>query len=74
MGDYPPGTWAGDPRAPWNEEDAPRCGDCASFAPVLDGSVGVCLARLRRFDAMDTFEALDVSARDADEDVCEDFS
>lgn len=23
---YPPGTWEGDPRAPWNEPDAPECG------------------------------------------------
>jgi hypothetical protein len=25
---YPPGTWEGDPRAPWNAPDAPECNDC----------------------------------------------
>jgi len=26
LSNYPPGTWAGDPQAPWNEPDhSPRC-------------------------------------------------
>jgi len=25
MSNYPPGTWEGDPRAPWNAPDAPTC-------------------------------------------------
>ena len=25
---YPPGTWEGDPRAPWNAPDAPACPTC----------------------------------------------
>lgn len=28
MGRYPPGTSAGDPRAPWNQPPAPECRDC----------------------------------------------
>ena len=31
---YPPGTWAGDPRAPWNESDAP---DASETIDDLDG-------------------------------------
>lgn len=27
-GNYPPGTWGGDPRAPWNEPDPPECPGC----------------------------------------------
>lgn len=41
ISNYPPGTWAGDPRAPWNQEDpadAPvtRCADCAEYHAVPD--------------------------------------
>lgn len=25
MSNYPPGTWEGDPRAPWNAPEAPTC-------------------------------------------------
>lgn len=28
MGGYPPGTSAGDPRAPWNQPPAPECRGC----------------------------------------------
>lgn len=27
-GGYPPGTSAGDPRAPWNDPEPPKCGAC----------------------------------------------
>lgn len=42
-GNYPPGTWDADPRAPWNPPDpwdGRTCSECAFFAR-LDGS-GVC--------------------------------
>ena len=52
MGAYPPGTHAGDPRAPWNEEDAPTCASCRMWRPYPDEEHGLCLsfagANLRR--------------------------
>lgn len=31
MTNYPPGTWAGDPRAPWNAPDADlECSECGT--------------------------------------------
>lgn len=29
-GNYPPGTSAGDPNAPWNAPDPPTCPDCGN--------------------------------------------
>lgn len=46
MGDYPPGTWAGDPRAPWNERDADVCATCALWAETYGGR-GLCLRAAR---------------------------
>ena len=46
MGDYPPGTWAGDPMAPWNRESDVEdrwCGDCKWF---LADETGCVCARL----------------------------
>jgi hypothetical protein len=43
MDNYPPGTWSGDPRAPWNRaSDAEDrwCGDCKWF--LADEIVCVC--------------------------------
>lgn len=28
MSNYPPGTSAGDPRAPWNDPECPKCPNC----------------------------------------------
>ena len=41
-GNYPPGTWDADPRAPWNEPEpweGRTCGECRSCRPLvaLDG-------------------------------------
>lgn len=66
MGAYPPGTWEGDPRAPWNQEDEPTCGSCVRFAPILAGTTGVCLRRLRHYADMASFEAIDASGVDCD--------
>lgn len=47
-GNYPPGTWDADPRAPWNEPDpweGRSCGECRSCSEckLLDGTkVRVC--------------------------------
>ena len=30
MDNYPPGTWGGDPRAPWNEPEPPECPNCGA--------------------------------------------
>ncbi len=41
-GNYPPGTWDADPRAPWNEPDSwvgRACCECARFGQVV-GSCG----------------------------------
>lgn len=42
-GNYPPGAWDADPRAPWNEPDpweGRTCGECVRCRPLamLDGS------------------------------------
>lgn len=44
MGNYPDGTWDGDPRAPWNASDpweGRECGECRYCVMVKD--VFVCL-------------------------------
>lgn len=64
MGAYPPGTHAGDPRAPWNEEDAAVCATCSMWT-ALDDERGMCsrlatgwLCHLRRAEGDE--ELLDV--------------
>lgn len=49
-GNYPPGTWDADPRAPWNEPEpweGRTCGECRSCRPLvaLDGGLSrACVA------------------------------
>lgn len=31
MSNYPPGTSAGDPKAPWNKPDPPECPECGNL-------------------------------------------
>ena len=41
-GNYPPGTWDADPRAPWNEPEpweGRTCGECAHCGRIV-GSAG----------------------------------
>lgn len=43
-GNYPPGTWDADPRAPWNEPEpweGRTCGECRLCRPLrtLDGGL-----------------------------------
>ena len=45
MSNYPPGTWEGDPRAPWNEPDpweGRTCGECRFGSYSSDRSIFVC--------------------------------
>lgn len=58
-GNYPPGTWNADPRAPWNEPDpwaGRSCGECASCVAcrLLGGSeVRVCAADVDQLEEVD---------------------
>ena len=47
LGAYPPGTHAGDPSAPWNEDDGGPCEDCRHYAAIggEHEDEGVCLFR-----------------------------
>lgn len=38
---YPPGTWAGDPNAPWNQEEPIGCSECRHWRSD-DGEYGIC--------------------------------
>jgi hypothetical protein len=65
---YPPGTWEGDPRAPWNQPDpweGRTCGEC-SLTGKLDCGL-VCLYGPLR----DNDTAIDVVEPDAE--ACEGF-
>ena len=46
---YPPGTWEGDPAAPWNEPRDPwegrTCGECRMLVRVR-GTRGTCVCRM----------------------------
>ena len=44
MGAYPPGTHAGDPNAPWNEEAPRDCRHCEHWWELPGEEVGLCLA------------------------------
>lgn len=46
---YPPGTWEGDPRAPWNQEDPICCSECVYWFSD-DGEQGICCRLLEEAD------------------------
>ena len=72
LGSYPPGTWAGDPSAPWNEEEPPPCcGDCDRYCPLgTDETHGICELRARGHSLR---RAADVAAVRSDDDACDGF-
>lgn len=68
-GNYPPGTWDADPRAPWNEPEpweGRECGECRHCRPLrmLDGELTSACA---------TDENDDVYEVDPHEPACEGF-
>lgn len=44
-GNYPPGTWAGDPNAPWNKPECAVCSDDCVYYRLCDcGEHAYCIA------------------------------
>lgn len=44
-GNYPPGTWTGDPNAPWNQPEGGPCGSgCTHYAECPCGERFYCIA------------------------------
>lgn len=48
---YPPGTWGGDPFAPWNAPDPPECPECYAEAEPDWKFCPYCGTRLEGGDA-----------------------
>lgn len=50
-GNYPDGTWYGDPTAPWNQPEGGFCSsDCISYKPCPCGSWIYCVANDEWFE------------------------
>lgn len=64
-GNYPPGTWDADPRAPWNEPDpwvGRACGECRRCVPcrLLGGDeVSVCASDVDQLEEVDPEQPAD---------------
>lgn len=59
-GNYPDGTWGGDPRAPWNRQDPPRrCDRCAEWRECPCGCGEGWCSELSEFTAPDPTDECD---------------
>jgi hypothetical protein len=68
-GNYPPGTSAGDPNAPWNAPDPPECPACENLIAEVEDHADDC--EESELDAVDLAEAEQEPSRTWD-DVKED--
>lgn len=68
-GNYPPGTSAGDPNAPWNAPDPPECPECGNLIGEVEDHADDCPEDA--LDAVDLAEAEQEPSRTWD-DVKED--
>ena len=42
LSNLPPGTWEGDPNAPWNEPEGRECPECGGEMEAVDYYLYVC--------------------------------
>lgn len=63
MSNYPPGTGPGDPNAPWNDPEPPKCPTCRRRIYDLDDHDEGCPDG--NLDATDLMEAAEDAAADA---------
>lgn len=69
-GNYPPGTSAGDPNAPWNAPEPPECPECGRLIGREDDHAEDCPAA--GLDAVDLREREEERGRRTWDDVKED--
>lgn len=77
---YPEGTWGGDPRAPWNQEEpthvCERCMLCKDVRAARSGLglyVGTCVREVWEAEGEEELEMAEVSTVDLAQEACEHF-